>query len=130
MNQEIDIPQVAVIILNWNGRKLLKEFLPSVVRFTPRPLARVIVADNGSSDGSLELLLSDFPEVEVVRFPENYGFAGGYNKALAQVAEPYTVLLNSDVEVKDDWLTPLFSLKSEHTAIRRSLNMPGLRGDI
>ena len=117
MNQEIDIPQVAVIILNWNGRKLLKEFLPSVVRFTPRPLARVIVADNGSSDGSLELLLSDFPEVEVVRFPENYGFAGGYNKALAQVAEPYTVLLNSDVEVKDDWLTPLYNYMQSHPQV-------------
>ena len=114
MNQEIDRPQVAVIILNWNGRKLLKEFLPSVVRFTPRPLARVIVADNGSNDGSLELLVSDFPEVEVMRFPENYGFAGGYNKALAQVPEPYTVLLNSDVEVKDDWLTPLYDYMQSH----------------
>lgn len=106
--------EVAVIILNWNGEKLLREFLPSVVEFTPRPLARIIVADNGSSDGSLQLLAADFPEVEVMAFPENYGFARGYNEALSRIDEPYTVLLNSDVAVKSDWLTPLYDYMQTH----------------
>ena len=100
--------QVAVIILNWNGEKLLREFLPSVVEFTPRPLARIIVADNGSTDGSLQLLADEFPDVEIMAFPENYGFARGYNEALSRGNEPYTVLLNSDVAVISDWLTPLY----------------------
>ena len=114
MPQNNQTSEVAVIILNWNGEKLLREFLPSVVKHTPRPLARLIVADNGSTDGSLELLVSEFPEVEVMRFPENYGFARGYNEAISRVSEPYTVLLNSDVEVKSDWLTPLYDYMQAH----------------
>ena len=72
-------PQVAVIILNWNGERLLKEYLSTVVRHTPA-IGRVVVADNGSTDGSLELLRSEFPQVEVMAFDRNYGFAEGYNR--------------------------------------------------
>ncbi|MCF0218503.1 MAG: glycosyltransferase family 2 protein [Muribaculaceae bacterium] len=102
--------KVAVIILNWNGMDLLHEFLPSIVRHTPADIADVIVADNGSTDGSVEMLASDFPAVKVMPFAENYGFALGYNKAVADISDiyKYVVLLNSDVEVKGDWLTPLW----------------------
>lgn len=105
---------VAVIILNWNGEKLLSEFLPSVDRFTPRRIADVIVADNGSTDGSLGLLRRDFPDVTVLPFDKNLGFAAGYKRALRETGYRYTVLLNSDVAVKDDWLTPLFDYLEAH----------------
>lgn len=108
---------VAVIILNWNGEKLLSEFLPSVDRFTPRRIADVIVADNGSTDGSLGLLRRDFPDVAVLPFDKNLGFAAGYNRALRETGYRYTVLLNSDVAVKDDWLTPLFDYMEAHTDV-------------
>ena len=99
---------VAVIILNWNGEKLLSVFLPSIVRFTPGDIADVIVADNGSTDGSLKLLAERFPMVKRLEFSENLGFAGGYNRAIAETGYQYTVLLNSDVAAKSDWLTPLY----------------------
>lgn len=123
-------PQVAVIILNWNGERLLKEYLPTVVRHTPA-IGRVVVADNGSTDGSLELLRSEFPQVEVMAFDRNYGFAEGYNRAIAARTEPYCVLLNSDVEVKDDWLSALYRFmdRNEHVAACqpkiRALRAPG-----
>jgi hypothetical protein len=99
---------VAVIILNWNGEKLLREFLPSVVANTDRELADVIVADNGSTDGSVELLRREFPEVKLLEFDENLGFAGGYNRALRETGYEFTVLLNSDVETPQGWLRPLY----------------------
>ncbi len=101
--------RVAVIILNWNGEKLLKQFLPSVVDRTPSHSGswRVIVADNGSTDDSISFLRDKYPRVHIIRFPENYGFAEGYNRAIQSVDDDYVVLLNSDIEVTDDWLTPL-----------------------
>ncbi len=108
---------VAVIILNWNGENLLREFLPSVVRHTPDSLADVIVADNGSDDGSLKLLAEDFPMVKVIRFDCNHGFAEGYNRALKTVPHPYVVLLNSDVAAKDDWLTPLYDFMESNPGV-------------
>ena len=73
-----------VVILNWNGAAHLRRFLPSVVRHTP-PQAEIVVADNGSTDESVEMIGREFPAVRVLRLPENYGFAGGYNRALAQL---------------------------------------------
>ncbi len=105
---------VAVIILNWNGERLLRDYLPSVVKYTPAAIADVIVADNGSTDGSVKLLREHFPEVKVVVLDRNYGFAEGYNRAIAATGYRFTVLLNSDVEVKDDWLTPLYNYMCTH----------------
>ncbi len=99
--------QIAVIILNWNGAGLLREFLPSVVANTNAELADVIVADNGSTDDSLLVLRDEFPQVKVLEFPENYGFAEGYNRAVAATRYPMTLLLNSDVEVPEGWIEPL-----------------------
>ena len=105
---------VAVIILNWNGEKLLREFLPSVVANTPADTADVIVADNGPTDGSLALLEKEFPQVKVLKFSENLGFAGGYNRALRETNYPLTVLLNSDVETPAGWLPPLVRFMETH----------------
>ena len=99
--------QIAVIILNWNGAGLLREFLPSVVANTDSELADVIVADNGSTDDSLSVLREEFPGVRVLEFSENYGFAEGYNRAVAATRYPMTLLLNSDVEVPPGWIGPL-----------------------
>lgn len=106
----------AVIILNWNGEKMLREYLPSVVAHTNPALADVIVADNGSTDGSVALLRTSFPQVRLMELGENYGFAEGYNRAIAQVSDAYkyVVLLNSDVAVDSDWLTPLRAFMEEH----------------
>lgn len=106
--------KVSVIILNWNGETLLKQFLPSVVEHTSVELADVIVADNGSTDQSLSLLENDFPTVGIIRLEKNYGFADGYNQAIAAVKTPYVVLLNSDVEVTPGWLEPLLEELEEN----------------
>ncbi|MDE6528147.1 MAG: glycosyltransferase family 2 protein, partial [Muribaculaceae bacterium] len=103
-------PKTAVIILNWNGAALLRRFLPSVTANTPPQIADVIVADNGSTDSSLKILAEEFPSVKVIRFPENLGFAEGYNRAVALCSHyEFTVLLNSDVETPQGWLRPLVS---------------------
>lgn len=102
--------KVAVIILNWNGGKLLRQFLPSVVKNTNPALGKVIVADNASTDDSVQLMQQEFPEVEVLRLDTNYGFAGGYNRAIQSVQADMVVLLNSDVEVAPGWLEPLVDL--------------------
>ena len=102
--------RVAVIILNWNGEKLLREFLPSVVKYTDPGLGRIVVADNASEDDSVRMLKQEFPEVELIRFSQNHGFAGGYNRAVGLVPEEIVVLLNSDVEVAPGWLEPLVAL--------------------
>ena len=106
--------KVSVIILNWNGKTLLEEFLPSVVANTPSDIAEVVVADNGSTDGSVDMLKEKYPSVRLILFEKNYGFAEGYNRAISQTDATYTVLLNSDVEVTENWLdAPLAVLNSD-----------------
>ncbi len=109
----IPAKRVSVVILNWNGRSLLDTFLPGVLRYSPDSIAEVVVADNGSTDDSVALLQERFPSVRLIRLDRNYGFAEGYNRAIQQITSPYTVLLNSDVEVTDGWLdAPLATLDS------------------
>lgn len=102
-------PHVAIVILNYNGRKHLETFLPSVLAST-YPNTSVIVADNASTDGSMELVKSSFPSVKCLYNLTNEGFAGGYNWALKHVDADYYVLLNSDVEVTPGWIEPIISL--------------------
>jgi GT2 family glycosyltransferase len=100
--------KIAVVILNFNGREMLKQFLPSVLQYsTPH---EVIVADNGSTDDSVLFLSNNFPTVKVLASPLNEGFSKGYNTALAQIEADYYVLLNSDVEVTPNWIEPIISL--------------------
>ncbi|MGL5318685.1 MAG: glycosyltransferase family 2 protein [Bacteroidales bacterium] len=106
--------KIAVVILNWNGRDLLKKYLPSVVAYTDPSLSDIYVADNGSDDDSIEMLQSEFPSVGVVRLDRNYGFAGGYNQVIEQIEEEYVLLLNSDVRVSENWLAPLYTYMESH----------------
>ena len=105
---------VAVVILNWNGRQMLEKYLPSVLHFTQGPDYFVVVADNGSTDGSVRWLHDNYPQVQIIAFDRNYGFTGGYNRALKQVEADYYVLLNSDVEVTEGWLDTLISFMEDN----------------
>lgn len=107
--------KVAIVILNWNGRKMLAQYLPTVIKCSPG--AEVVVADNASTDDSIEYLSANHPEVRIIRLEKNWGFAQGYNMALQQVEAEYYVLLNSDVEVTDNWLTPLVSYMDAHSEV-------------
>ena len=109
INSLISLPSVAVVILNWNGKSFLDRFLPSVLSSDYENL-RVIVADNASTDGSVFFIRSRFPNVEVIVNAENEGFAKGYNSALQNVQADYYILLNSDVEVRIDWIAPVILL--------------------
>ena len=102
-------PSVAVVILNWNGKRLLQQFLPSVVN-SNYPNLQIVVGDNCSNDGSVEFVKTNYPLITVLQNKRNYGFAEGYNRVLAQVTADYYVLLNSDVEVPEDWITPVINL--------------------
>lgn len=107
----------AVVILNWNGAGYLKKFLPVLLSNTRLEGVRIVVTDNASTDNSLEVLSKEFPTVEQLVLDKNYGFAGGYNKALALIDAQYYVLLNSDVEVTEGWLEPLLSYLDENTFV-------------
>ena len=115
---------VAVIILNWNGAALLRRYLPSVIANTNSTIADVIVADNGSTDESVKVLKEEFPEVKTLLFSENWGFAEGYNKCVAQTAYKYTVLLNSDE--KSSKTLKILALSIENSKeISRSARLTG-----
>lgn len=110
--------KLAIIILNWNGIEVLPKFLPSVVDSvsgSPYDAAdvRLIVADNGSADGSVEWLRTNYPDIQLIEFPENYGFAGGYDQAIRLVDAEYVLLLNSDVETPRGWWQPLLRFMEE-----------------
>ncbi len=108
--------RTAVVILNWNGRQHLERFLAGVVARTP-DWARIIVADNGSDDDSLDFLARNHPTVGTIRLDRNYGFAEGYNRALAEVDAECFVLLNSDVEVTEGWLAPLVDVLENDASV-------------
>mgnify|MGYP000470230805 CR=1 FL=1 len=100
--------KTAVVILNWNGKKFLEQFLPTVIKYSSD--AAVFVADNGSSDDSVSFLEKTFPLINILHSSSNKGFAGGYNEALKQIEAEYFILLNSDVEVTENWINPVIDL--------------------
>lgn len=108
---------IAVVILNWNGQKLLENFLPSIIQFSPE--ATIYVADNASTDTSISYIASNFPTVKIIINKANYGFAGGYNEALKNVNADVYALVNSDIEVTQNWLQPIIHsfLNEPKTAI-------------
>jgi len=108
--------KLAIVILNWNGEKMLREYLPSVLQYS-KDEATIYVADNASTDDSLAMLREHFPEVRVIELEKNWGFAEGYNKALHQIDATYYLLLNSDIEVTHHWLTPMIELLDAHDDI-------------
>ena len=104
---------IAIVILNWNGASMMRRYLPSVLQHS-RGEAVVYVADNASTDDSVDMLRTEFPDCRIIQLEKNWGFAEGYNKALAEVEAEYYVLLNSDVEVTSHWLTPLIEFMDGH----------------
>ena len=100
--------KIAVVILNWNGAKLLEQFLPSVVAFSEE--ATIYVADNASTDASIQVIQTRFPSVKIIQNSGNFGFAKGYNEALQLVEEPFYALVNSDIEVTENWLVPIIEM--------------------
>ena len=107
--------KTAVVILNWNGEGFLKQFLPSVIQHSND--ANIIVADNASTDNSISYLNSLVNAVKIIQLDKNYGFTGGYNKALKQIDAEYFVLLNSDVQVTAGWIQPIIDLMDSNKAI-------------
>lgn len=109
--------KVSVVILNWNGLELLKEYLPSVRQFTNPGIADVIIADNGSDDGSVDFVYRNYPDFRVFAMSDNNGFAEGYNIAIDKIKTEYCVLLNSDVKVTEGWLEPMLEYAEQHPEV-------------
>lgn len=109
---------VAVVILNWNGQHFLERFLPSVVNTSYGNL-QIIVADNASTDNSIAFLQQHYPNIGIIVNDKNYGFAEGYNQALAKVEADYFVLLNSDVEVPENWIKPVIDVMQDDESVER-----------
>ncbi len=104
---------IAIVILNWNGAAMMRRYLPTLLEYSEGD-AVVWVADNASTDESMQMLSSGFPQVKTIQLDKNYGFAEGYNRALKQISADYYVLLNSDVEVTEQWLQPLLEYMDAH----------------
>jgi len=106
---------VSIVILNYNGRKHLQTFLPSVVKFSQD--YPIIVADNNSNDESIQFLRDRYPNIRIIQFEENHGFCKGYNLAIAQVKSEFCILLNSDVEVTANWIEPMLKMMESDPSI-------------
>ena len=106
--------RTAVVILNYNTKEYLRKFLPGLVASTKGLDTQVIVADNASKDGSVEMMKEEFPDIPLIVLEENYGFTGGYNRALKGLEAEFYVLINSDIEVPREWLKPLLSWMDSH----------------
>ncbi|QQS50156.1 MAG: glycosyltransferase family 2 protein [Bacteroidota bacterium] len=113
--------KLSVVILNWNGINFLKKFLPSLIQHTMAPGISLVVADNNSSDQSVEFLVSNYPNIRLIQLDENFGYAGGYNKALEQIESEYFVLLNSDVEVTKNWYQPVLEFMDQHPQVAAAM---------
>lgn len=107
--------KVAIVILNYNGRNFLEKFLPSVIKYSSD--YTIYVADSASKDDSVIWMQTNYPQIQLIQFSNNHGYAGGYNRALTQVKAEYYVLLNSDVEVTSNWLNPMIQLLDEQPQI-------------
>lgn len=107
--------KIAVVLLNWNGLSLLQQFLPVVLKFSTE--AEIYIADNNSTDHSKQFVETHFKTVKWIQLADNYGYAKGYNEALKQVAENYVCLLNTDIEVTENWLVPIIDLFETNTEI-------------
>ncbi|MCL2313540.1 MAG: glycosyltransferase family 2 protein [Firmicutes bacterium] len=108
--------KLAIVILNWNGQKFLTQFLPALIKYTSA-YSEIIVADNASTDNSIEFLKTEFPSIKIIQNKENGGFSKGYNDALQQIEAEYYCLLNSDVEVTDNWIEPIITLLDNQSCV-------------
>jgi GT2 family glycosyltransferase len=110
------LPKTAVVILNWNGREFLEKFLPPLLQFSSN-VAEIIIADNASTDTSIEYIEQNFPSIRIIKNRENGGFAKGYNDALKQVDAEFYILLNSDIEVTENWIPPVIKMMEKDPKI-------------
>jgi len=117
--------QTAIVILNWNTRNHLETFLPFLIKYSTREDVDIIVADNGSTDDSAAFLKANYPQIRLILLDKNYGFAEGYNKALKEIEAEYYIIINSDIEVTDNWIPPLIDLLESNSEIVAC--MPKLR---
>ena len=106
--------KIAIVILNWNGAALLQQFLPSINKYSPTEIADIYVIDNNSTDNSISILKEKFPEVTIIQNDVNGGYAKGYNDGLKQIEADYYALVNSDIEVSENWLQPVLSHFNKH----------------
>lgn len=109
----MQIESVAVVILNWNGKNWLEKFLPGVIKFMPH-YAKLYIADNSSTDDSIAFIEKSYPQISIIQLSKNYGFAKGYNEALKALNEDVFILLNSDIEIKSDWINPIIHFMNEN----------------
>jgi len=119
------LSKVAVVILNWNGKHYLERFLHLLIERTKIANVEIVIADNCSNDGSVEWIKTNHPTLTLIEFNRNYGFTGGYNKALEQIDSQYYLLLNSDVEVTDGWLQPLITAMDKNPKV--GISMPKIK---
>jgi GT2 family glycosyltransferase len=110
------VSKLAIVILNWNGQKYLAQFLPVLIQYAPS-YSEIIIADNNSTDNSVEFIETNFPSIRIIRNNENGGFSKGYNDALRQIEAEYYCLLNSDVEVTENWVEPIINLLDNHPEV-------------
>lgn len=113
--------KLSIVILNWNGISFLKDFLPEVIATSNIPGVEVVVADNGSTDGSVSWIKDNYSAVTVITFDSNYGFTGGYNRALQEINSEYYLILNSDVKPTEGWLEPLIAAMDSDSTIAASM---------
>jgi len=113
--------KVAVVILNWNGNDYLEKFIPILIKYSKHELVELYVADNASTDNSISFLKANFPKIKLILLDRNYGFAGGYNKALAKIEAEYYILLNSDVEVSENWIFPIIDKMDANNLIAAAM---------
>lgn len=113
--------KTAIVILNWNGKHFLEKFLPPLINYSTSDDTLICIADNGSKDNSVSYVKENHPEIKLILFDKNYGFTGGYNRALKQLDADYFVLLNSDVEVTQNWLEPIISMMDKDSMIAAAM---------
>lgn len=118
--------KISIVILNWNGKKYLEQFMPFVIKYSNVPGAEIVVADNASSDGSVEFIQLNYPQTKLIKLDRNLGFALGYNESIKQLNAEYYVLLNSDVEVSENWIQPFIDLMDSNPDVGAC--MPKLLG--
>jgi len=111
------LKKTAIVILNWNGKTFLEKFLGTLIKNTNPEIADIVVADNNSSDDSMVFIRNNFPSIRTIILDKNYGFAGGYNRGLKDIEAEYFLLLNSDIEVPENWLDPLIETMENDSSI-------------
>jgi GT2 family glycosyltransferase len=119
-HSEFAYSKVAIVILNWNGKKYLEQFLPKLIEFSQYDDVKIYIADNGSKDDSIDFLKKNYPGIELILFNENYGFTGGYNKALQLISAQYFIIVNSDIEVTENWIHPVINYMDSHSDVAAS----------